>query len=232
MNTFSKNTDLEDNASDELTAQEIALLRQKLDRDRQQKWAAKLAQQGTTRTTSTHFGTFFLQKNWRNLAVAASLLLGLASALWLWERPSPAQKNVQVATNGLPHFTFQGNLRGQNDAQTAFKQAVKAYETGQFDKALAIVAPLETNEKGWETTFLAGLCHISKQTNADFEQSIPFFDQARHFAGAPIEIEIYRAFALKKIGKNAEARTALEKLRNHPQLRATFAETVNQLLEN
>jgi hypothetical protein len=232
MNTFSENTDLQNNNSDELTAQEIALLRQKLDRDRQQKWAAKLAQQGVHRTTSTHFGTFFLQKNWRNWAIAASLLLGLASAFWLWERPNIAQKKVQLAANGLPHFTFQGNLRGQNATQTAFKQAVKAYETGKFDQALAIVAPLESAEKGWETAFLTGLCHISKQTNADFEKSIPFFDHARSFSDAPIEIEIYRAFALKKIGRNTEARAALEKLQNHPQIRATFAETVRQLLEN
>jgi hypothetical protein len=178
------------------------------------------------------FWHFFSSKKLAKLGHRSLAFARFGVRFWLWERPNIAQKKVQLAANGLPHFTFQGNLRGQNATQTAFKQAVKAYETGKFDQALAIVAPLESAEKGWETAFLTGLCHISKQTNADFEKSIPFFDDARSFSDAPIEIEIYRAFALKKIGRNTEARAALEKLQNHPQIRATFAETVRQLLEN
>lgn len=229
MESIFKNIDTENLPADELTPTEIALLRQKLDRDRQQKWAAELAKRGIRREPAV--GLFFNKKNLMAWAVAATLLLGAASAFWLWSRTGAAQKPVAEAANGLPHFTFQGNFRGRNSASEDFVRAVKAYEAGHFDEALSLAKPFEAADKSAKTAFLAGLCCIFNEKSPDFGAAIAHFDTALACPDAPIEARIYRAFALQKSGRTQEARTELEALKNHPQIRGPFAKAVQDLLK-
>ncbi len=212
----------------ELTAAEAALLRRKLDRDRERRWATELSKKGVRREAPVRLFSF--NKNWRLLAVAAAMVAALASANWLWRQPSKGLSAPKLAANGLPVFHFQGNLRGPGGERTKLVEAVKAYEAGRFESSLALAVEVAQSDKSWKPELLAGLCLLFDPARPDFAAALGHLDRALAQPDAPVEARIYHAFALKKTGQAAAARAELEKLKGHPQIRGQFAEAVERML--
>ncbi len=199
---------------DELSPLEQRLLRAHLDAERVARWN-KIA--GRERPGLS----LFLKKNrWAGWAVAAGLALAVCWTAGLFSGGNDvASPAVAMAVD----YPFEPSAVRGAAVETGFersKQAIAAYQSGDFRRALEAAAPADR--------FFRGMCFLKMGNAAAALAEWDRMDAATEAVGD--EAFYFRGLALESLGRREEARQAFQKVLDSKTVREPYREATRRCL--